>query len=323
MICNIKGLSVSVAATLLVGLLTGCNEETATADKRARLMRPDVMQTREGQVALTLTGSVQARFHDYISFHVSGRVIERLSDVGQHVEKGQLLARLDASDEQSELLAASQAVAASEARLRLVQTSLADQNILLTNAVTTTNELEQAQMELRSAEFSVEISQAKLGAAKKKLKNTELRADAAGVITRRALEVGQVVWASQPVFSIGEDGERDAIFEMPASPWLREFGGDDLLLRLVSNPAVTAIGHVRDISAVVEGNGSTVRVAVAIVNPPAGDGARQRHRGRRRMQTFGSVLRRFAGGRAIDRQAAVVSLRIFASLAMTFAIVLK
>ena len=62
---------------------------------------------------------------------------------------------------------------------------------------------DQAQEALRSAESSLEAAKAQLGTAKDALGYTELRADATGVITARSLEVGQVVQAAQPVFTLG------------------------------------------------------------------------------------------------------------------------
>src|SRR3974377_44804 len=91
----LKAFHVTVATALLVvSLLTACNDQSAVSDRRATLMRTEVSQTPEGRMALTLTGSIQARYRDELSFRASGRVIERLVDVGQHVEKGQLLGRL-------------------------------------------------------------------------------------------------------------------------------------------------------------------------------------------------------------------------------------
>ena len=245
----LKAFHVTVATALLVvSLLTACNEQSAVSDRRATLMRTEVMQTPEGRMALTLTGSIQARYRDELSFRASGRVIERLVDVGQHVEKGQLLARLDSSNEEADL---------------------DRQKALVSQAFTRGGSFEQGQIDLRSAEVSLEMAQAQLGRAKDALGYTELRADAAGLITRRILQVGQVVQPSQAVLSLARDGERVAVFEIPESALLRGLRGDDIALRLVSNPAVTAIGHVRDIFPALDRRRSIARVEVTIENPPA------------------------------------------------------
>ncbi len=69
----------------------------------------------------------------------------------------------------------------------------------------------QAQEALCGAESTFEAAEAQLGTAKDAFGYTELRAGAAGVITTRSLEVGQVVQAAQPVFTLAQDGDRDAV----------------------------------------------------------------------------------------------------------------
>src|SRR6059058_5969517 len=73
---------------------------------------------------------------------------------------------------------------------------------------------DQAQEVLLSTESSLEAAKAQLGTAKDALGYTELRAGAVGLISARNLEVGQVVQAAQPVFTLAQDGDRDAVFDV-------------------------------------------------------------------------------------------------------------
>jgi len=99
---------------------------------------------------------------------------------------------------------------------------------------------DQAQERLRTAESKLEAAKAQLGTAKDALSYTELRAGASGLITARNLEVGQVVQAAQPVFTLAQDGERDAVFDIYESIFFGEFAGGPVSLALVSDPHVTA-----------------------------------------------------------------------------------
>ena len=105
-------------------------------------------------------------------------------------------------------------MAASESQLRVAAATFQRQKTLLSNGFTTRVAFDQAQEGLKSAGASLEDAKAQLGRAKEALGDTELRADAAGVITARRLETGQVVQAAQPVFSLAQDGDRDAIFDV-------------------------------------------------------------------------------------------------------------
>jgi membrane fusion protein, multidrug efflux system len=265
----ISCLNTTIAIALLTTLLSACDDRSTNLARRAALVRTETVQLRERQTSVTLTGEVQARFSANLSFRVTGRVLERFVDVGAHVNAGDVLARLDPTEQQADFGAATAAEAAAESQLRVAQANFDRQKALLANRFTTQVAFDQAQEALRSAESTLEAAQAQLGTAKDALSYTELRASAAGVITTRSLEVGQVVQAAQPVFTLAQDGERDAVFDVYESIFFGDFNPDQISLALVSDPSVTATGYVREVSPTVDPKSLTVRVKVTIQNPPA------------------------------------------------------
>ena len=218
---------------------------------------------------MTLTGEVQARFRADLSFRVGGRVRERLVDVGAHVATGEVLARIDAAEQQADFEAASAAVTAAQAQLRVARATFDRQSRLIAAGFTTRVLFDQAQEALRIAEGSLEATVSQLGTAKEALAYTELRAGAAGVITARSLEIGQVVQAGQPVFSLAQDGDRDAVFDVYESVFFGDFDRGAVSLTLISDPSVQAIGDVREVSPAINAKSATIRVKVTIQNPPA------------------------------------------------------
>ena len=220
------------------------------------------------RLTVTLTGEVQARFSADLSFRVNGRVLARLVDVGAHVDAGDLLARLDPAEQQADFDAATAGVAAAAAQLRVAQATFDRQSSLLSSGFTTRVAYDQAQEQLRTAQSTLESAKAELGRAREALGDTELHARAAGVITARSLELGQVVQAAQSVFTLAQDGERDAVFDVPESMFFDDVEHGRVSLALVSDSGVTATGYVREISPAVDPKSSTVRVKVAIQNPP-------------------------------------------------------
>ena len=264
-----KCLGAALAVALLAPTLSGCNDHAAAAARPAALVRTEIVQPTDRQTSVTLTGEIQARFRADLAIRVSGRVIARLVDVGTHVDAGAILALLDPAEQQADVDAAAAAVAAAQAELRLAKATFDRQSYLISTGFTTRAAFDQAQEGLRTAQGSLDSAEAQLGTAKDILGYTELRADADGVITARNLEVGQVVQAAQPVFTLAHDGERDAIFDVYESIFFGEFAGGAVSLKLVSDPGVSAIGYVREVSPVVDRKSSTVRVKVAIQNPPA------------------------------------------------------
>ncbi|MBV8696572.1 MAG: efflux RND transporter periplasmic adaptor subunit, partial [Bradyrhizobium sp.] len=216
----LRHVSIALALALLAAPLAACNDHAASLLERAAFVHTEVVQPRDAQASLTLTGEIQARFRADLSFRVSGRVLERLVDVGAHVNTGDLLARLDPAEQQADFDAATASMAAAEAQLRVAQATFDRQNLLLSSGFTTRVAYDQAQEQLRTAQSTLESAKAELGRTREALGDTELRARAAGVITGRNLEVGQVVQAAQSVFTLAQDGERDAVFDVPESMFL-------------------------------------------------------------------------------------------------------
>ncbi|MGO9132723.1 MAG: efflux RND transporter periplasmic adaptor subunit [Methylovirgula sp.] len=262
-------LAAAVTVALPALALSACSDRSAPSVARAAFVRTEIVQPQARQNALTLTGDVQARFSADLSFRVSGRVTARMVDVGAHINAGDVLARIDPVEQRAEVDAATAAVAAAHAQLLVAQATFDRQHYLIAKGFTTRVALDQAQEGLRNAEGSLEVAKSQQATAKDTLGYTELRADAAGVITARNLEIGQVVQAGQPVFTLAKDGERDAAFDVAESILFGNFNDTPVSLRLLSNPNVTAIGHVREVSPAVDPKSSTVRVKVTIQNPPA------------------------------------------------------
>ena len=255
--------------------LSGCKPDGAPVEtrsvpvNRAAFVRTGIVEPQARETSVTLTGEVQAHFRADLSFRVSGRVLARLADVGDHVDAGAVLARIDPAEQQAELDATTAAVEAAESQLRVARATFERQNVLISNGFTTRVAFDNAREGLQSAESSFEAAKAQLGTAKDALGYTELRAGAAGVITARNLEVGQVVQAAQRAFTLAQDGERDAVFDVPESIFFGEIESRDVTLALVSDPHVTADGDVREVAPVVDPKTSSVRVKVAIQNPPS------------------------------------------------------
>jgi RND family efflux transporter MFP subunit len=257
-----------LAVALVAIALSGCNDHAAAPITRAAIVRTEIVQPRDRQASVTLTGEVQARFRADLSFRVGGRVVARYVDVGAHVQAGEVLALLDPAEQEADVDAATAALLAAEAQLRVAKVTFERQKALIASGFTTRTVYDQAQEGLRTAEGVLDSAKAQLGTSKDALGYTALRAEAAGVITARNLEVGQVVQAAQPVFSLAQDGERDAVFYVYESIFFGDLDGSRVSLALVSDAGVTASGYVREVSPAIDAKSSTIRVKVAIQDPP-------------------------------------------------------
>ena len=246
-----------------------CNRVTAMPPRPPLLVRTQTVRLEDYAPAIRLTGEIKARVQSDLSFRVSGRVIARDADVGQHVDAGAVLARIDPAEQQADLDAANAAVKGAEATLRQAQAAYDRQKSLIDLGYATRSAFDSAQQALRTAQGSLDQAVAQAGSAKDALSYSELRADRSGVVTARDIEVGQVAQAAQAAFTLAEDGPRDAVFNVFESVFFLRPAGDKIDLSLVSDPNVRAMGHVREVAPAVDPKTGTVRVKVEIENPPA------------------------------------------------------
>ncbi len=249
--------------------LTACKEAKQPAPDTRPLVRVSKVEMQPFHRSVSLTGEVAARIQSDIAFRVSGRMTERLVDVGTHVAKDQLLAKIDPTQQEADVRAATASVASAEAQLKQSQAAFERQKTLLTDGFTTRRDYDLAERALTVAIANLEAAKAQQVIAVNALSYTELRADDAGIITARNIDVGEVAQAAQIAFTLAKDGPRDAVFEVNESLLLTgDAGSVTIAVTLVRAPQIKAQGTIRQVSPTVNPRTGTVRVKIGLENPP-------------------------------------------------------
>ncbi|RVD58331.1 efflux RND transporter periplasmic adaptor subunit [Mesorhizobium sp. M2D.F.Ca.ET.185.01.1.1] len=251
-------------------LATGCQKQQAADKKLPVLVTTQKVALADYAPRTSLTGVIAARTLNNLSFRVGGRVAERLVDVGQHVDQGAVLARIDPQEQQSDLRSAQADLDAARAQLTQATATYQRQKTLLSQGFTTRRDFDVADQTLKVAQGSVDAAQSALANAKENLSYTELKAGAAGVITARQVEAGQVVQAAQTVFTVAEDGDRDAVFNVHETLVVQTPPSPAVTITLLSDPQVRATGKVREVSPAVDTASGSIRVKIGIPDTPAG-----------------------------------------------------
>ena len=254
-----------LAAVVLFALaLAGCGNSAKRAERPPLNVLVQRVSLQSYENSVTLTGVVRAQVQTELSFRVSGRVIERTGDVGQHVEADAILARLDPSEQQADLDAAKAGVAGAEAAVRQTSAVFERQKALLANGFTTQASYDLADREQRTAAGSLDAAKAQLTTSQDALSYTLLRAGHAGIITTRNIEVGQVAQAAESAFGFAEDGPRDAVFNVYESLFSQKQSQKAIDIALITDPTITAQGMIREVSPVVDEKTGTVQGKVRI-----------------------------------------------------------
>src|SRR5205823_4385663 len=127
-----------------------------------------------------------------LAFRVSGKIVGRDAEEGQHVAVGQVLARLEPKEQEANVANAQAALASAEAQHRQAQMNFQRQQQLMGGGFTTRPAYDQAEQSLRTTQASVEAAEAALGQSREQLAYTDLKSTVNGIIVTRSAEVGQV-----------------------------------------------------------------------------------------------------------------------------------
>ena len=256
-------------AGLALALLSACQPEADTAPPQVRPVRTVTVVKREVGETVSYTGRIQAENETRLSFRISGRMVERSVNVGDHVEPGQVVAKLEPQDELNALRTAQASVAAAQGQLNQAQSNFDRQQTLLARDIASRAQFEQAESALKTARAQLDTAEAQLKAAKDRVSYTELRVDSAGTVIATGAEAGEVVQAGQMVIRVARKDGRDAVFDVPAQ-LLRSAPSDPLIsVSLSDDLAVTAIGRVREVSPQADPVTRTFEVKVGLTDPPA------------------------------------------------------
>ena len=254
---------------LTLATLTACKPAPETPTEIVRPVRVVTIAAQEGGELVTLTGRVEAQDEVNLAFRVTGRMVERLVNVGDQVRAGQVVARLEADTARNTLRAAQAELSAARARLVEAQNNFERHRSLLDRGFITRAMFDQAEQTYRSARAAVEAAQAQVNNAEIQLGYTELFADSAGTVTARGAEPGEVVGAGQSVVQLARAGGRDAVFDVPARVMESSSADAQITVALSSDPKVQAAGRVREVAPQADPVTRTFKIRVGLDNPPA------------------------------------------------------
>src|SRR4026208_471120 len=205
-----------LAGGLTVALKAGWSSKPAAKDPRQQSPMVEVFKAAAaGSTHRTFTRIVEARVRSDLGFRVGGKILERSVDVGQRVQKGQPLMRLDPEDLRLSAAAQQANVEAARAKYTQAKADETRSRMLVKSGVISPREYDQDRAALDSAKAQFEAAEAQARVSNNSSEYAILLADADGVIVRTLSEPGQVVAAGQIVIQLAHDGPREAVINLP------------------------------------------------------------------------------------------------------------
>jgi len=159
-------------------------------------VRPHVLRPGDAPrrlPVLTASGYIVARRKAVVSAKIQGRLSELRVEEGSRVNEGDILARLESSDQEAQVERARAAVERSEAELAENERQLRNSESLNKDGITMKDEVDAARSRVQIGKAAVRQSRADLGVFEAYLQNTVIRAPFTGVVIKKMAEVGESV----------------------------------------------------------------------------------------------------------------------------------
>ncbi|RWB67221.1 MAG: efflux RND transporter periplasmic adaptor subunit [Mesorhizobium sp.] len=259
-----------VAGLIVAALgLAGCSQEKKAEVQE--VIRPvKIVEIGEAQTTrqLDYSGSVRARTEMNLGFRIAGKVTERLVDIGQHVNAGDVLARVDPSDYELSVKSAKASLDAAERQVETVDLARKRAEQLYAKNFAPKSQLDQAVLTYDQAVATRDAARSTLAQAQNQVRYTDLKASEDGIVTTISADIGQVVGAGTPVMTVAVDGEKEVLIAVPEMDIAGFKPGKDVKASFWSDDALVLDGKVREVAGSADPQSRTFAVRVSLPNDP-------------------------------------------------------
>lgn len=248
-----------VGVGAVIAILLAVRVSQSFAAKRAVTNKgdiPSVTVTEARVSALPTTvgiiGTISARFDTPIGVDGDGgRVSAILAEAGDHVKRGQVLARIDTSVLEPQVANLEASLELSRAESELAAAEYRRAQAVGAAGALSAEETEKRRSSSVTASAKVKVAAAQLAEAQAKLARAQVRAPGDGTLLTRTVEVGQTVAPGATLFRLAEGNEVELRGEVAEQdlPLLKV--GQDVSVRLTGTSKVYP-GRVRLLGAVID-----------------------------------------------------------------------
>ncbi|MEP6565692.1 MAG: efflux RND transporter periplasmic adaptor subunit [Mesorhizobium sp.] len=258
-----------VAGLIIATLgLAGCSQEKAEVKDIIRPVKVVEIGQAQNTRELDYSGSVRARTEMNLGFRISGKITERLVDIGQHVTSGDVLARVDPADYDLSVTSAKASLDAAERQVETVDLARKRAEQLFAKNVAPKSQLEQATLTYNQAVATRDSARSTLAQAQNQVRYTDLKAGQNGIVTAVSADVGQVVGAGTPVVTVAVDGEKEVLIAVPEMDIAEFKPGKDVKAGFWSDDALSLDGKVREVAGSADPQSRTFAVRVSLPDDP-------------------------------------------------------
>ena len=247
---------------LLVLPLAGCGDEAEPEDEVIRPVRWLEVTAASEYRQRSFTGTARAGLESRLSFRVPGTVESVSVSVGDEVERGDEIARLDDTDTNLRVRQAEASVDQAVAAKRRAEADYERVRGLYENDNAAKADLDAARAQAESSRSQVEAARQALALANRELAYTRLQAPVGGAIASMQVEAGENVQAGQAVALLTSGSRPEVEVGMPELLIADVSEGDSVEVSFDALPDATWSATVTEVG--VAASGSTYPVKVRL-----------------------------------------------------------
>lgn len=265
------GMRTAAVALLALGVslvLAGCGGKPAASDD-IRPVQTTVVGSSATTLGATYSGVVAARNQSNQGFRVTGTVLKRMVEVGDHVAVNQPLLQLDPANLDLNRQAAKAQLDAARSKAAQAKVNLDRDADLLKQQFISQAEYDRDKVDLDTANSQLQAAQAQYGEATNQADYGTLRAAVAGIVTAIDVDVGQVVTSGKTALTIAKDGDREVVINVPESRVDQLRDAKNVYVTLWASPDKKYPARLRRIDPDTDPTTRTYDAYVTILNPDA------------------------------------------------------
>lgn len=263
----------ALARALAVALAIGaCGREPpppVAPPPPVQLASSELAVVRRGTVETgpLISGTIEAARGAQVNAQLGGTVREIGPELGDRVERGALLARIDPGSLGAAASSARAQLAAAQAALDVERRELERTRGLVASGAVAGRELEQAETRRAAQEAAVRQARAQLAASANQLAEATVRSPLDGVVARRAVNAGDVVAPGAPLYQIIDPSSMRLLASVPSDDLAALVPGAQVRFSVRGYPDEELVGTLARVAPAADPETRQVPILVEIPNP--------------------------------------------------------
>ncbi len=268
---TVAGLTlVLVAGSLIAWRASSAKKEEKKpdADKIFEFAKNDIATVSAQNLGLVIpvSGSVRPVVQAMVKSKVAGEVSKVYVREGERVIAGQVLASIDTADLKARNDAQQAMVAETKAKLDLASKNEANNRTLLAKNFISQNAFDGVANSMQIAEANHQSTRAQAAITQRALADAQIRAPFAGIVAKRAVNLGEKITADAPIMSIVDLSRMELEAPVPVGDIPSVSLGQEISFKVDGFQSRVFKGKVERISPAAEAGSRSISIFVSLSN---------------------------------------------------------